>query len=368
MNTGEQQRTAGGDAGNRLALLQSMRALAALIVVCDHAFLQYQYMEKLDAWSPIDGAFGVDIFFVISGFIIYYISRDHFSRHGASWTFFIRRCIRIVPLYWAVTTIVFVHVHDLWGLTGENLARSLLFIPYDSHDGRFRPIVGRGWSLNYEMLFYVITSAGLFFSRRLGVTAIFAVILSLIAIGSLQLDMPAPLVAWTRPVMIEFLAGMSLAMLYLAAPRRWSPRYPLACIAVLLTLEGAYHIWRPSGIAPPLGFRPVQWLFALAVVGLAVFGQVETGIHRALATRWLAFLGDCSYSIYLVHGLVLYPAAKLWLKSGMPEGAWVFSFALAVVGTAAGILSYLIVERPLLRWCNSAIRFGPAPERRLAGS
>src|SRR5882672_247790 len=150
--------------------VQALRALAALCVVVYHV----DFVGR--------GAFGVDIFFVISGFIICHVTaKDHDG-------FLRKRLIRIVPLYWAGTLCLY-----CLGLvaprllqsepTLSGLVNSLLFIPYAKEGGRVYPILFLGWTLNYEMFFYALFACALALNRRLAPITVCAALVVLVAAG-----------------------------------------------------------------------------------------------------------------------------------------------------------------------------------------
>src|ERR1700730_5914930 len=125
--------------------IQSLRALAALSVAYFHT----------DFGGIRFGSFGVDVFFVISGFIMAQICQTDSSH------FFLRRLVRIVPLYWALTLLIFGLAKFAPWLVYRapadwaDLARSLFFVPYQNKSGLVQPELFLGWTLNYEMFFYV---------------------------------------------------------------------------------------------------------------------------------------------------------------------------------------------------------------------
>ena len=109
-------------------------------------------------------ASGVDLFFVISGFIMVYSSEDLFGARGAWRTFLTRRLVRIVPLYWLTTAITI----PLMSLTvdWQSLLGSYFFIPYRAPSNAIVPLHGVGWTLNLEMFFYVIFAAAISSLKR----------------------------------------------------------------------------------------------------------------------------------------------------------------------------------------------------------
>ena len=143
--------------------IQALRAVAALLVVLYHAFELWGL--RVDAWAPgvkwTNGASGVDIFFAISGFVMVISSRRLADKLGA-WRVFLRhRVIRIVPLYWLLTTLKILGVVLLpdfiirTSVDFYSVAASYLFLPVVDTAGNFRPVLPVGWTLTYEFLFYL---------------------------------------------------------------------------------------------------------------------------------------------------------------------------------------------------------------------
>src|ERR1041385_2180302 len=136
------------------------------------------------------GAPGLDLFFVISGFVMVYSSERLFGRADAPRIFMLRRIARIVPLYWAMTLVVLAyfllaHGRDmLFALYPPgNILASFLFYPYPRGDGALVPLHALGWTLNYEMFFYVVFAALICLSREIAVTAIVALFCTLAVLG-----------------------------------------------------------------------------------------------------------------------------------------------------------------------------------------
>ena len=175
--------------------------------------------QTLAALEPFDFGVGVDVFFVISGFIMAYITADKFGRPGASGQFLTRRLIRLVPLYWLFTLAMLAAMVLVPGqlahtaLNPAHILASYLFIPWLDSTGLAHPILGLGWTLNYEMYFYVIFAVMLFLPRRIGLWSL-AVLFCALALLHPAID-PAQvqLSFWTDPIILEFLFGIGLAML-----------------------------------------------------------------------------------------------------------------------------------------------------------
>jgi peptidoglycan/LPS O-acetylase OafA/YrhL len=162
--------------------VQALRGLAALLVV----FVHLDNLLLAIGLSTFGGA-GVDIFFVISGFIMVYTTAD---RHVTPWSFMADRIARIVPIYWLITLAVFcialVSPMLLQATRADwnELVKSLFFIPFTKADGVVAPMFYVGWTLNYEMFFYLLFALGLAFpSNRAGAVAVICCLVCLVGAG-----------------------------------------------------------------------------------------------------------------------------------------------------------------------------------------
>src|SRR3569623_79790 len=172
----------------RLDGLQILRFFAAFAVLLEHVVheaLSFGIADPaLHALEAFDFGVGVDVFFVISGFIMYYISAGEFGRPGAQSRFLPRRIIRLVPLYWLFTLAMLAAMLLVPGqlahtvLDPLHILASFVFVPWLDSTGLAHPILGLGWTLNYEMYFYVLFSFALLLPRRIGLLALTALFLS----------------------------------------------------------------------------------------------------------------------------------------------------------------------------------------------
>jgi exopolysaccharide production protein ExoZ len=279
-------------AGNKFYFLQTLRAIAAWLVVADHALVA---VTCGDASNPVTsfawalGNAGVYIFFVISGFIMVHISWDHFGQPGAAQQFIWRRIIRIVPLYWLATigAVAFHRVSANDGVPAglPELLQSLFFIPYYTESVGWAPILRQGWTLNYEMMFYAIFTVALTFPRKVALKGI-AVALGIFALVGPAL--PSGILAYlSSPITLWFVLGIGIA-----------------------------SMWRSYGFSEPEGL--------------------------ARSVRFLQPFGDASYSTYLVHGVALTMVLRIWPA----PSAWFVPIAL-VVAAGAGLAVHIIIEKPM---------------------
>src|SRR5215467_2504234 len=143
--------------------IQFLRALAAAAVVAFHVRFDFVNNVSPPGFLPAAfnlGAAGVDLFFVISGFVMVYSSESLFGRPNAPATFLLRRIVRIVPLYWLMTSVMLAYVlargFGPSDASPQLALASYFFIPYRRPSGAMDPLYGIGWTLNYEMFFYVV--------------------------------------------------------------------------------------------------------------------------------------------------------------------------------------------------------------------
>lgn len=282
--------------------IQTLRALAAYAVVLYHCLTRFLHPADPLAASYLDlPSGGVDLFFVISGFVMVHTTRDE---EGPGW-FAAKRIARIVPLYWIATLVViaFVLVRP-WTfsqapLTPDAILASLFFIPYADASGQAYPILGVGWTLNYEMMFYALFAASLLLPRAWRLAGVVV----LIALVWLVANLSGPgLIAsfYARPITFEFAAGCILAHAMrrpeMAVFVRATPMWPFA-------LAGAAGF----AILPaliPLG-QPSLFRYGLPAL-LLVFAAVAQDLYRTPARETLLTrLGDASYSAYLLHPIII---------------------------------------------------------------
>src|SRR5579883_269260 len=222
---------------DNLLSVQILRAIAAVSVCAVHWEILSELLDGVRLEQPLLNplAAGVDLFFVISGFVMVYSSESLFARPGAPATFLGRRIARIVPLYWATTTLV-IFSRGL-PVDARQLLGSYFFIPYMGEDQQMLPLYGVGWTLNYEMLFYLVFSAAIMLRREMAAMAVAGVLLGAIVLGRVMPGMPVPLRYWSDPIIMEFVFGMALALAYRHGLRL--PRW----VGLALLLVGAVAIW-----------------------------------------------------------------------------------------------------------------------------
>ncbi len=333
----------------RLIAIQYLRAFAALGVVTYHA------LQWGDGGFDI-GRAGVDVFFVISGLIMWRRAGEAGVTPGA---FLWRRATRIAPLYWTVTLAV-AAVAVIWPAFLPNarpgwghLLLSLAFIPHFDPAGLPFPMLPPGWTLTYEAMFYLVFAAALIAPRRRRAWFACGALSGIVALGVILKD-PFYILG-ANPLMLEFAAGVALAHL---TPRRGLPSpgwgWPLIGLGLIAMIAPA-----ALGLFSEI-LRPLLWG---APATLIVLGALSLEAGGALPrSRAFAALGDASYAIYLIH----LPASAIVAHTlGVGDG-WIFVPAAVLMSIAMGLAFHAWVERPLLSWTRGPGPVAALDRRRLA--
>jgi len=292
---------------------------------------------------------GVDLFFVISGFIMVVISRGQFRMPGAVAAFLYRRVIRIYPLYWLYSLVVFAvflvapsSVRTMQ--SGQfDLIASFLLLPQF-----FTPVLGQGWTLAHEVYFYLVFALALLLPEKRLPSFLLVWGLVVVAGYNLYLSHYALLRSATiemivDPFTIEFVMGGCVA---LAVRRGWRHGDGICLVAGCLLFPVSSLFFDALDFESLRGF-----CFGLPAL-LILYGAVSLEARSSCQfPRWLQALGDASYSIYLSHILVISAVSRIWGAVRLP-GPWGNALAIVVMAAAAlgyGLASYRLIERPLLR-------------------
>ncbi|MDK4740194.1 acyltransferase (plasmid) [Rhizobium sp. CB3060] len=310
--------------------IQYLRGFAALAVVLFHA------AERTGSHFRI-GAAGVDVFFVISGFIMWTMSE---RRPVTPLRFLLDRLQRIAPSYWIVTSIMIAGglagLFPNMKLTAGHVLGSLFFIPVRSpSNGEIWPVLVQGWTLNFEMFFYVIFAATLLLPRRLQLASMAAIFLAIFLAGNIFNPQSSLFITYTQPIILEFVAGAVLGRLWLAGR---TPGAGLGLALAIAALSGFAAIELIGLDFNEVTCAPLAVALVLGVVSLERSGKLPN-------IPLLTYLGNSSYSIYLWHTLAISVVIKMVASTQMPYD--VATFLGVISGTLLGICAYEAVEKPL---------------------
>lgn len=349
-----------GTPRTQLLSIQYLRGLAALSVLVTHA-LQWPLAE-MNMVLLKTGRLGVDVFFVISGFIITTIAGD--GRFNPK-EFLVRRAFRIVPAYWTATlliTILAVAIPAQFRTTiptTEGLIKSLLFIPSLEPKA---PLLLLGWSLNFEVFFYLIF-ASLFFlrseARTLVLLGIFAL---LVGIGQFATGLSHVESIYTSPSLIGFSLGTILAQAYrhglftrFCVQLRWTT---IVAPCVLLVV---FYVVDWNGDEEIALWKHI--LMSSTALSIVLFGLNHEAAGEVTHVKSLKYVGDISYSVYLFH---LFSVGAIWAVSKrlfdihqplVYAGCAIFAI---LAGLAAGAVCHHFIERPFLAGGPKRSRAVPA--------
>lgn len=332
----------------RLEGLQALRGIAALLVVLYHAnriYIPALYGEGTYAWAGYAmGYAGVEVFFVLSGYIIMRVHRVSIGQPNDARRYVYRRMTRILPPYWAALMLC---IAVFWLArtpppeavgTGLILANFLMVVSLDVS------LIDVVWTLQYEMIFYAVF-LGMILHRWAG-AALFAAWMGLILYHAIGGSVPSVLSFLAAPYPLLFLLGMAAAQTEKLMPER------LALPGVLL----GSGLFVCVGLAEALfavnfGLGPRTLLYGIATA-VGIMGLV--GLERAGRLRVpgiLLKLGDASYATYLIHMLALMVVVKI-MRDVLPLHMYLPPFALiwvlGIAGCAAGFIFFHVFERPIL--------------------
>lgn len=338
--------------------LQYLRALAALTVVIHHAGFDAgvlaQKTGQVFSLETIPWMAGVDMFFVISGFIMVYASGSLFEQNGGTLVFLKRRLVRIIPLYWLMISLfLIVMLLTPQALNSEKpgfwqIIASYLFIPHTRNDGLVQPVYSLGWTLNYEMFFYLVFACSLIFSRQKAVAGLSFLFLGLVAIGYIYEPLPQPFGFWTNSIILEFVFGMWIACLWQSSVKIKSMvLYGAAIFAFALLIIDL------SNILPRFLAFGVP---AAILVTVAAFKS-----DRSFLPVWLQqtglLIGNASYALYLVHPFIVRAGRIAFERTGLSGSIalWVYIVICVFASCAAALVLYRWFEKPVMQKLSSPV-------------
>ena len=311
---------------NKIDSIQVLRFFAAFSVMMVHLPV-FEF-----------GIWGVDIFFVISGFIMMYVTENNEK------FFLLKRIFRIVPLYWILTLGVFalaIFVPDVLNNTTANivhLIKSLFFIPFDKNGTGHFPILFLGWTLNFEVIFYFLFSLSLVFFKENRMIACSIFIIIFLVFNKIFSEKNFIFETYANDIFIEFIFGMMLFTIWKKYKNKISTNLSnhFICLAILLVsifILNYYNFSRSVSYGLPSLILAVYFLFFL---------------NHLKFPKILVSLGDASYCIYLLHPYVIqffYKILEINEYDIIIE--LVFTLIISIIVFIVSLLIYKFIEFPI---------------------
>lgn len=313
---------------NKLASIELLRFIAANLIILFH-YVGFR-----------QGFIGVDIFFIISGFVITYATESN------SKNFFIRRLIRIIPLYWSLTilfVLVLIFLPKLFNQSYFNiifLIKSLLFIPFENNNigpglGH-SPYIFLGWTLNYEIFFYLL------FQISILINAKYRAIICIIFICLFQIFLfnnssnNFAIKTFSHPVIYEFCLGMYLYYLYVFVYYRKIDNILIIITSLFIfIIFYNYYFYDVMKLLLP-------FLIVVTFLGLNYF------LHKF---KFLNILGNITYPIYLIHVYINTALVKAGFVNAFFNITFAYSFTIIL-----SLISYYFFEKKIINFLNSKLK------------
>jgi len=315
-----------------------MRAIAALMVVISHSAIKgEQYSTDPLYWFNVGGV-GVDLFFIISGFIMCYTANN--KKINVT-TFIKLRLRRIIPIYWLLTTfalVIYVLFPEKVNSSGghTNILYSYLLFPSDD-----KFLIQNGWTLSFEFLFYFIFSFCLLLGAKFRFLVPVGIILSLVFLGRLISSDSAQILFITRPLLLEFAFGIFAYYLY----NKITSYSWFGLILIVFSVIWLLWVNQLTGTSSRvLEFGIPALTFFIGMLSFeSLFRKHSDNVILKVAKA----IGDSSYSLYLFHTFSLVIFAILFKKIGITEYGYIFVLLLVISSIIAGHFCYLFLEKPM---------------------
>jgi len=347
----------------KIYTIQALRGIAVISVIIFHLMtieIKYGGIKTIIPSIFHFTMFGVDLFFVISGFIMIMVTQGKFQQLHHTMSFIYHRVSKIYPTYWFYTLLilaVFV-VKPSWVNSAQgnqmDILSSMLLYPSDT-----LPIVMVGWTLIHEMYFYVIFSFLLLFvpERKMPIALILWGMLILV-LYSLFPNSNVLIQLISHPLTIEFIAGGLLAIIYNRKNVNIKSTYllMLAFLSFILSLIGYLTYVEISNVVEPLHWWRIA-IFGIPSV-LITYLLINAERNGYTVNKYLVRIGNSSYSIYLSHILTLSAVGRVW-QSFATEGIIdniIMIPILLIFSILAGMLGYVMIEKPLHRLTRKSIQ------------
>lgn len=360
---------------NKLLSIQALRGIAVLGVVAFHSLSIENKYSGGDFLLPEFlrfGQSGVDLFFVISGFVMVTVTQGRFARGGEMMRFIWGRFTRIFPTYWfyfLLTAAIFL-IKPSWVNASQGhqvqLLSSFFLLPSDQ-----LPLVMVAWSLIHELWFYMVFSVLLKFHERLLLPSLllWSAIISIVNLIYTVTGLSAAARIVLHPYSLEFIIGALVAIFISKCEiSKLTSRSAISLIVVVLSIGFpviySFDLLKQEGLLRASVLGSLYGLLVLFIVALE-------RTRKFTFPGFLQSIGDISYTVYLSHVLVLSAIGRLWLMLPSSPNSLLDNIAACFLMLSAvlayGWVGYRLVELPLLqyshrlraRWFENSGRVSP---------
>lgn len=352
----------------RVNSIQFLRGIAALLVVYEHSMeVQIRYGSSLQQdFYFLDnfGCIGVDLFFVISGFIITYVA-NKYQGIDDGLRFLEKRFYRVNPIYY-IASLIFMGIIFIY-LKGNNtplskwvgsLLDTLIIVPASGDVNLFNPILVVGWTLAFEWLFYIYFFLLILAKIKNKTFSLLITILLFVIIGALLNFNDFRLQFITNPIMLEFVLGVFIYHLYMSKIKitKWVGFIFLALgvICYLLLIRFGYgDVWYYKKIITGDSSLSKFFFWGLPssfIVAGSVLLEKNGHLINLWSNRWMALIGNASYSIYLIHFSALLLFRIFYRQNPNFHPSDLMIWIQLIIAVAISIVYYKLVEKPLLNY------------------
>ncbi|MEH1966509.1 acyltransferase family protein [Nostoc sp.] len=347
----------------KLNLLQVYRGVAAVLVVLTHGnIILSREMHQGDLLQIFHfGWIGVDFFFVLSGFIIFYIHQSDIGKANKFKSFIFKRFIRVYPLYWSILSIKILaslfntNKDNIYQRSADEIIKAVLLLP-QNHSILESSFIGVSWTLSYEVFFYCIFALLILKNTRISQSIIFAWIIGIFLnlLNLLPIDESFLLRFIFNERNLEFVLGCLAAYTISKYQFKFATSliYTSLFLLVVSVINTKYKEFDVSGIPPSLAYGIP---FTLLIIG-SVYLELSKTVN---IPQILIYIGNASYSIYLTHGFFLGNISKVFTKfTDKVNILYLFpnpniyynvnAFLIVILAVVMGCVIHSYLEKPLI--------------------
>ncbi|WP_291329199.1 acyltransferase [Desulfovibrio sp. UCD-KL4C] len=339
---------------NKLNSLQILRAIAAILVCFSHVHFSTKVysahfnMPSYESLAKFESFFrsGVDIFFIISGFVMAYVVTDKKINLKFCKNFACKRILRIYPMYWIVLSAYAIYSYIFSSGGQFHSFKTIVLSSLLTPGYRLLPI---SWTLTFEMTFYIIFTISLLISIIEGDKFILAISIISLAYALSFLLQPTQdtFGILQSPLLYEFVIGIFIAKMYIN--KLLLPKLYAYLLIIIYFIIVYYNI---STTLTPNGFSweyIIRWGGSSSLIVYALICLEYRGVNFP---QILHKIGDSSYSLYLLHALLMTFFVKTWVKLDLPPlvSPRTLTLFLLLFAITASYLAYITLEKPMLKF------------------